>query len=209
MAKVRRSAANKPRVSKRGRSKASKKAKKNSVTRVKNTAKSPASVQTLTVRSKKVGRSINVQLKGMTVAQEPPADGNEADLLPNFRNRLDAALATLATAGTPFRLIEGFRTTARQQWLYGSGRPSVQPYGRPGAILTNDDGVQHLSKHQGSGAPGTGVAGDCYPTRNGSVYIPPASDPVWAAYAVAVEAQGLVAGYRWAKLKDCPHCELD
>ncbi len=150
---------------------------------------------------------IDARLKGLTLALEPPIDPSPADLLPAFRSQLDAALTTLRNAGTPFKLVEGFRTVERQQWLYGSGRPNAQPYGRPGPILTNADGVTKKSKHQGNGTPGSGMAADCYPTRNGSVYIPPSTDPVWDAYASAVVAQGLVAGHNWPTFKDSPHCE--
>jgi hypothetical protein len=67
--------------------------------------------------------------------------------------------------------------------------------------------VTTKSKHQGAGTPGTGVAADCYPMKDGKVYVPSSSDPIWNTYATAVEAQGLVAGYRWTKWQDSPHCE--
>jgi hypothetical protein len=153
-------------------------------------------------------RRIDVVLKGLTVAAEPPINANPAGLDPVFRNKLQAVLAKLASAGKPFRLVEGFRTRARQQWLFGSGRPKAVPFGRPGAILTNADGIDKLSWHQGNGTVGSGRAADCYPTREGRVFIPPSSDPVWAAYADAVEAAGLVAGFRFPSFKDSPHCEL-
>jgi D-alanyl-D-alanine carboxypeptidase len=152
-------------------------------------------------------RRIDTQFKGLTQALEPANDANPADLDPTFRAKLSAALVALQTANTPFKLVEGFRTVDRQQWLYGSGRPSVTPYGRPGKIVTNADGVTNKSKHQGAGTAGTGLAADCYPMQNGKVYVPPAGDPIWGTYATAVEAQGLVAGFRWTKLKDSPHCE--
>lgn len=153
-------------------------------------------------------RRIDVVLKGLTVAAEPPIDANPGDLDLAFRNKLQAVLTRLASGGTPFRLVEGFRTRARQQWLFGSGRPEVVPFGRPGPVLTNADGVVKLSRHQGNGKPGSGRAADCYPTRDGRVFIPPSSDPVWTAYADAVEAAGLVAGHRFPTFKDSPHCEM-
>ena len=54
--------------------------------------------------------------------------------------------------------------------------------------------------------PGTGRAADCYPVRNGTVYIPSASAPIWKTYADVVREHGLVAGYYWP-MKDSPHCE--
>ena len=152
-------------------------------------------------------RRIDTQFKGLTQALEPAIDANPADLDPTFRAKLNAALVALQTANIPFKLVEGFRTVDRQQWLYGSGRPSVTPFGRPGKIVTNADGVTNKSKHQGAGTAGTGLAADCYPMQNGRVYVPPGDDPIWDTYATAVEAQGLVAGFRWTKLKDSPHCE--
>lgn len=153
-------------------------------------------------------RRIDAALKAITVAAEPPIDNDVAHLDQPFRGKLDAALSQLSSQGIPFRFVEGFRTRDRQQWLYGSGRPSATPYGRPGPILTNADGVNSLSKHQGDGTIGSGKAADCYPLRDGGVYIPPNTDPVWTSYAHAVTAQGLVAGQNFPSLKDSPHCEM-
>jgi hypothetical protein len=44
--------------------------------------------------------------------------------------------------------------------------------------------------------------------KDGKVFIPPNTDPVWSAYAAAVVAQGLVAGHNFKSIKDSPHCEL-
>lgn len=150
-------------------------------------------------------RVIDARLKTLTIAAEPPIDANPNNLDHGFRTDLLAVLSDLEAAGKSFKLVEGFRTVERQQWLYGSGRPNA-PYGRPGPVLTNADGVNTKSAHQGDGPPGTGRAGDCYPLKDGSVYIPPASDPIWKAYADTVQTHGLVAGYYWP-MKDSPHCE--
>ena len=158
-------------------------------------------------RPKNSVRRIDARLKGLALAVEPPLDADPADLFTAFREKLQSTLAQLQGANTPFKLVEGYRTVERQQWLYGSGRPNAQPYGRPGPIVTNADGVRKKSKHQGDGSAGSGLAADCYPTKNGRVYIPPSSDPLWGAYASAVAAQGLIAGHNWPALKDSPHCE--
>jgi hypothetical protein len=153
-------------------------------------------------------RAINPALKGLLQAVEPPKDADKNHLDGTFRAKLDAVLADLSGKGTPFKFVEGFRTVDRQQWLYGSGRPEATPYGRPGPIVTNLDGVNKVSNHQGTGTIGTGMAADCYPLKDGKVYIPPSSDPVWETYADAVEAQGLKAGHHFKTFKDSPHCEL-
>ena len=150
---------------------------------------------------------IDARAKTLAIGAEPPIDRDPDHLVPEFWTRLRRALEQLAAAGTPFRFHEGFRTVERQQWLYGSGRPRAA-FGRPGAIVTNADGVTVRSNHQGSGTAGSGRAADCYPLRDGRVIIPAASDPLWRAYAEAVRAQGLTAGLYWPRLKDAPHCEL-
>ncbi len=120
----------------------------------------------------------------------------------------DGCVDDLDTRGTPFKLVEGFRTVERQQWLFGSGRPNAEPFGRDGPIVTYRDGVKALSNHQGTGQPGTGCGADCYPMRNGKVFVPPSTDRLWDEYATALERQGLIAGHRWTKLKDSPHAEM-
>lgn len=153
-------------------------------------------------------QTIDVAFKGLAIAAEPPIDRDPASLHPDFRVRLEAALSDLASQGRPFKFVEGFRTVERQQWLFGSGRPSAVPFGRAGSIVTHRDGVTRKSNHQGNGTSGSGKAADCYPLRDGRVFIPPVSDPVWRAYADAVKRQGLKAGLDFPTLRDAPHCEL-
>lgn len=147
---------------------------------------------------------IDVVFKWRAMAQEPPRDNNPAHLDRSFRAKLDLALQDLAAQGKPFRFVEGFRTIDRQQWLYGSGRPNAVPYGRAGKIVTYKNGTTNRSNHQGNGTAGSGKAADCYPLRDGKVYTPPASDPIWKAYADAVIRQGLRAGLNFPTLKDAP-----
>ena len=70
-------------------------------------------------------RIIDARLKTLTIAAEPPIDANLDHLDANFRADLVAVLDDLQAAGKPFKLVEGFRTVERQQWLYGSGRPHL------------------------------------------------------------------------------------
>ena len=152
---------------------------------------------------------IDAGLKTIVVAAEPPINADPAKLTARFRSRLEAALADLKAQGHPFKLVEGFRTTERQQWLFGSGRPGVVPFGRPGPIVTHADGVIRRSRHQGVAGSALGSAADCYPLKGKKVFIPPNTHPAWGKYAVAVEKQGLVAGHNFPRFKDSPHCELD
>ena len=55
-------------------------------------------------------------------------DANPAHLYPEFRAKLEAVLAE-APHG-PWRIAEGYRSQARQTWLFASGRT------RPGSIIT-------------------------------------------------------------------------
>ena len=137
---------------------------------------------------------------------EPPIDRDPDNLDPEFRRRLAATLGELALRGKPFKFNEGFRTVARQQWHYGSGRPSAKPYGRSGQRVTARDGVKVLSNHQGTGKAGTGRAADCYPIINGKVVVEPPAE-YWELYASVAEANGLSAGHRWKQV-DSPHVEL-
>lgn len=153
------------------------------------------------------GGAIDVAFKGALIL-EPARDNNPENLDPDFRQRLVAALVDLSARGTPFKFVEGFRTVERQQWLFGSGRPDAVPFGRAGSIVTQRDGVRKLSNHQGDGTPGSGKGADCYPLKDGRVFIPPVSDPLWQAYAEAIKRQGLKAGIDFPTLRDAPHCEL-
>lgn len=63
-----------------------------------------------------------------------------------------------------FTIVEGVRSTQRQQQLYAQGR-TVK-----GTKVTNADGIKNKSNHQAK-ADGYGHAVDIYPYYNGSVQI--------------------------------------
>lgn len=143
--------------------------------------------------------------RGETGLKEPPINRDPKLLNGEFYVKLRRVLDQLAAEGTPFRLHEGYRTVDRQQWLYGQGRVSAKPYGRPGKKVTMRDGVKRESDHQ------SGLAADCYPAHSdGKIIWPPSpdNDPRWDRYASLCEQQGLTAGYRWTTPHDPPHCEL-
>lgn len=131
---------------------------------------------------------------------EPPIDRNPDALDPEFRRRLAMTLGTLALEGIIMKFHEGFRTSARQQYLYAQGRT------RPGPKVTNANGTSKLSNHQGNGSFGSGCAADCYPVVNGKVTLEP-PEKIWQRYAEVAEQNGLTAGYRWKVPHDPPHVE--
>jgi len=200
-------------TTKKSASKSSKKATAKKATAKKASTKKASTKSTKkTSTKKKPASTTGSTLTAKTVAAvEPPVNRDPMQLLPAFRGKLEAVLAKLASEGTPFKFNEGFRTADRQQWLYGSGRPAVKPYGRSGSIVTQRDGVTKLSNHQGNGQPGTGQAADCYPAHPDGRIIwppPPESDPRWKRYADLARENGLDAGYYWKTFKDLPHIEL-
>jgi LAS superfamily LD-carboxypeptidase LdcB len=52
-------------------------------------------------------------------------------LAPAFRRAVEAAIQDCRDKGFPVKVNEGFRSQARQNWLYRQGRS------RPGRIVTN------------------------------------------------------------------------
>lgn len=117
------------------------------------------------------------------------ADGAWEHLYPDFRRRLRAVFADCAERGLHLKLFEGYRSPARQLWLYQQGRT------RPGAIVTyRKDPKFH----------GKGLAADCYPMRDGEM--------VWAfterELAIYREAQARHGIGPTAMKGDYGHTEL-
>ena len=161
----------------------------------------------------------------MLAVIEPLRDSDPNNLSPAFHPLLIALLADLEAAGRPFRMIEGRRSAERQAWIWGEGRPSAVPYGRPGSIRTQKDGqpglwpAGHLpaseaghtrqSNHQG------GNAADLWPVdETGRIFCPPSVafvggkrvlHPTWQLLADTARARGLRAGADWG---DPDHVEL-
>ena len=68
----------------------------------------------------------------MTPSPDVTTPSRDLSLLaPKFRAAVEASLAVAAAMGLPVKINEGFRSQARQAWLYAEGRT------RPGGIVTN------------------------------------------------------------------------
>lgn len=92
-------------------------------------------------------------------------------------------------------VVEGVRSTDRQQALFAQGRTV------PGLVVTYKDGIIHRSNHQPR-ADGYGYAVDC-------AFVdaqPFDQHHPWERYGDALEAQGVRWGGRWS-MQDLPHAE--
>lgn len=116
-------------------------------------------------------------------------------------------LLTEAIKNTPidFTIVEGVRTTQRQQELYAQGRT------KPGTIVTNVDGIKRKSNHQPK-ADGYGYAVDLYPFLSGKVDVNAAKElKVIAAHIKVIATQlkiKITWGGDWKSPYDPPHFEL-
>lgn len=131
--------------------------------------------------------------------------GNLEGIHPDLVRVLNAAIVD-----TPvdFTVVEGLRTTARQQALYAQGRT------KPGPKVTNADGVRSKSNHQAH-TDGYGHAVDLYPYINGAVRVDePYVDSELRVIAQHIKATGQRLGVRvqwggdWHSLFDAPHFEI-
>lgn len=125
------------------------------------------------------------------------------NLHPDLVARLERVFAAMHALGYPMRLIEGVRSTERQQALYALGRS------KPGKVVTNCDGVSKLSNHQAK-ADGFGHAADCAFTDDPRTPRDETWDQSmpWQAFGACAEGVGLIWGGRWTTLRDLPHVEL-
>lgn len=112
---------------------------------------------------------------------------------------VERILAAMRVLGFEMIVTDGIRSTAEQKALYAKGRSA------PGPIVTNTDGVTHLSNHQARD-DGFGAAVDmCFLVDD----LPSwgESNP-WHLYGAMAKALGLVWGGDWAAIKDRPHIEM-
>lgn len=105
-----------------------------------------------------------------------------------------------------FTITDGIRTTVQQQELYAQGRT------KPGAVVTNTDGIRKKSNHQIK-ADGYGYAVDLYPYYNGKVHVNDVNNLKVIANHIKSVAEkmdiSIQWGGDWKSFKDYPHFELN
>ena len=122
----------------------------------------------------------------------PDRDPN--NLTPELRLKWLELKRRMAQLGHPMKLVEGRRSSERQDWLFQQGRS------RPGKIVTYAPAGR--GKHE-PGEDGLGRAFD-------AVFMDPepyAERHPWALYGEQAKLLGLRWGGDW-KRPDRPHCEL-
>ena len=136
------------------------------------------------------------------------------DLLPDMQTKVRTFLSLVKI---PYVVTSTLRTVDEQVALYCQGRapleivnllrkkaklPPITDAANKGTV-TNADGINTLSNHQGGGAI------DVVPADvNGNPVWPGPTDPRWMQIAQFGEAAGLKWGGRWTQFPDFPHYEL-
>lgn len=119
-------------------------------------------------------------------------DNDWEHLYPTFREKLQKVLEeTSAATGYKWVMTEGYRSNARQAYLYEQGRT------RPGPIVT----WMKTPKNHGSGC-----AADCYPTKNGKTPDFSIGVKAYETFRSIYQKHGLGNG-AWGK-GDLGHVEL-
>jgi len=123
---------------------------------------------------------------------------------PDLEVYVGRILEAMEMLGWAMMVVEGVRTTQRQQDLYAQGRT------KPGPVVTRVDGVKTLGAHQLQ-ADGFGHAVDMAfiddpGTKEDETYDP--SMP-WDLYGLMAQKCGLVWGGAWLTMRgDLGHVEL-
>ncbi len=112
-------------------------------------------------------------------------------LQPLVQRRVQMVLDDMKARGIPMRVVEGYRSEARQNELYAQGRTKT------GQIVTNARGGESYHNY--------GCAADLCFVKEG--YNAP--DSMWKIYALVAQSHGLEAGYFWTGgFVDKPHIEM-
>ena len=130
------------------------------------------------------------------MADPAEIDSNPAHLYPPFAAKVQAVIKEAnrecAKWGYRWKLLEGYRSQARETYLYAQGRT------RPGKIVTNDP----IPRHHGFGD-----AVDCVPVKADGSIDWNAPEEVWAQYGHVARAAGLTWGGDWPSFPDKPHIQ--
>lgn len=120
-------------------------------------------------------------------------------------NLILVMMDAICNSPVDFTIIEGVRTTVRQQELYAHGRT------KSGSIVTYADGVKNKSNHQPK-ADGYGHAVDIYPYHSGKVQFNDVASLKKIADHIKAVAKRMgikiTWGGDWKRPYDPPHFEL-
>jgi len=119
-------------------------------------------------------------------------------------NLVKVLKASILNSPIDFSIVEGLRTTARQQSLYAQGRTAK------GSIVTYADGVKNKSNHQAK-SDGYGHAIDFCPYVNGKLDWSNEANFRIIARHIIKTATKLNISISWGgvwKFVDLPHIEL-
>lgn len=131
----------------------------------------------------------------MTVTDVERPDRDLAHLHPELAAAWLKIEDVMRKLGSPMKIVEGRRSSARQAWLYEQGRT------RPGKKVTW--AKPGTGKHE-PGPDGLGWALDA--AFEGP--DPYAESHPWDTYGRLAEQEGLTWGGRWTKNPDRPHIQL-
>lgn len=135
-------------------------------------------------------------------------------LHPEPRKAAQAAIAELRDKKIPFKVTSTLRTALEQFALWLQGRVSLVAVNRARKLagmypigekqntytVTNCDGVDFLSRHQGADTLDVVPLGS-----NGNPIWPSVDDPRWGEIAAVMERHGFRAGLRWSEPDPAHH----
>lgn len=130
------------------------------------------------------------------------SDRDLAKLRPDLRAAWDALRTQCLAEGIDIMITEGWRSPARQDWIYASGRT------RPGPILTHAKRGQSDHNHTIDGTPASKAIDVCFVLDRNDIGRPVSvtwSGP-WMRVAQIAKGLGLKWGGDWKHPKtDKPH----
>ena len=150
----------------------------------------PGAFDTYDLSLYKPQRTVISLLKQMWDFLQKKTSAKPTDLLPLVKRKANAIVAAMAKNGHPVRLVEGYRSPARQTKLYNQGRTT------PGNIVTNAKAGQSFHNF--------GVAVDFVFRKEGYN----ASVAQWELLGEVGKLQGFEWGGDWSGFVDRPHLQM-